>query len=64
MDKDRKSQIEMVLSQADKLYGHDAEQAWGRLCRELNHLTHPEAPMPRFNALLHACWIAASNDQT
>lgn len=54
----------MVLAQANKLYGCDGAQAWRRLCRELGHMTEPEAKMPRFNALLHALWIAASNDQT
>lgn len=54
----------MVLAQAQKLDGHEAVQAWRRLCRELEFMTDPEATMPRFNALLHACWIAASNDQT
>lgn len=62
--KDRKDRVELVLAQAQKLDGPEAVQAWRRLCRELEHLTQPEARMPRFNALLHATWIAASNDQT
>lgn len=69
--KDRKDKIEQVLKQALKVDSgpspqRDAEivQAWRRLCRELGHMTHPEARMPRFNGLLHAVWIAASNDQT
>ena len=61
---DRKDKLDMVLAQARKLDGDEAIQAWRRLCRELDHMTQPEARMPRFNALLHACWIAASNDQT
>lgn len=62
--KDRKDKIDLVLSQAQKLDGPEAVQAWRRLCRELDFMAHPEAGMPRFNGLLHACWIAASNDQT
>ncbi len=63
---DRKDKIEMILAQSGKFGGNEDEevQAWRRLCRELNHLAHPEAKMPRFNSLLHAVWIAASNDQT
>lgn len=60
----RKDSLELVLAQAQKLDGDEAIQAWRRLCRELDFLTYPEARMPRFKALLHACWIAASNDQT
>jgi len=60
----RKDQVEMVLKQAQKLDGEEAVQAWRRLCRELEFMSHPEARMPRFKKLLHACWIAASNDQT
>lgn len=64
--KDRKDRIEMILSQSGKFGGDEQEevQAWRRLCRELGHLTHPESKMPRFDTLLHAVWIAASNDQT
>lgn len=62
--KDRKDKVEAVLVQAQKLDGHEAVQAWRRLCRELEFMTQPEARMPRFNPLLHALWIAASNDQT
>lgn len=61
---DRKDRVELVLAQARKLDGTEAIQAWRRLCRELEFMTLPEATMPRFNGLLHACWIAASNDQT
>lgn len=65
---DRKDKIEKVLKQAQELEGANgylaSAQAWGRLCRELGNLTHPEARMPRFNTLLNAIWIAASNDQT
>lgn len=61
---DRKGQIETVLALAQNLDGDEAVQAWRRLCRELDHMTHPESRMPRFYGLLRACWIAASNDQT
>lgn len=64
MRKDRKGEIELVLRQAQRLDDDETAQAWRRLCRELGHLTHPESRMPRFKALLHALWIAASNDQT
>ena len=64
MKPNRKDQLEMVLTQAQKLDGDEAVQAWRRLVRELDFMSHPEARMPRFNQLLHACWIAASNDQT
>jgi len=60
----RKDKIELVLNQSQKLYGNDAAQAWRRLCRELEFMTEPESRMPRFKGLLHALWIAASNDQT
>jgi len=62
--KDRKQKIETVLVQAEMIDGAEALQAWRRLCRELGHMAHPEARMPRFNGLLHSLWIAASNDQT
>lgn len=62
---DRKDRIELVLVQAQKQMDGTAEvQAWRRLCRELEHMTQPEERMPRFDTLLHALWIAASNDQT
>jgi hypothetical protein len=61
---DRKDKVELLLAQAEKLDGNEAIQAWRRLVRELGHMTHPESRMPRFNGLLHAVWIAASNDQT
>lgn len=61
---DRKEKIELVLTQALNLDGDDAVQAWRRLCRELDNMTHAESRPPRFNGLLHAVWIAASNDQT
>ena len=61
---DRKDRLDMILRQARNLRGDEAEQAWFRLCRELEALAHPEARMPRFNPLLHALWIAASNDLT
>lgn len=64
MTADRKDRVELVLATARKLDGDEAVQAWRRLCRELEFMTEPEATMPRFNALLHACWIAASNDHT
>lgn len=65
-DIDRKSRIEKVLQQASRISADELEtiQAWRRLCRELEFMTDPEATMPRFNRLLDAIWIAASNDQT
>lgn len=62
--RDRKDRLEMVLVQAQKLDGLEAIQAWRRLCREIEHMTEPEARMPRFNGLLDGLWIASSNDQT
>lgn len=62
--RDRKDKLDLVLAQATMLHGDAAIKAWWTLCRELGQMTHPEAPMPRFNTLLHAVWIAASNDQT
>lgn len=64
MKRDRKDKIELVVNRAQKLDGSEAIQAWRRLCRELDFMTLPESQPPRFNGLLHACWIAASNDQT
>lgn len=61
---DRKERLENVLTQAERLDGLEAIQAWRRLCRELSFMTEPEARMPRFNKLLNALWIAASNDQS
>ena len=64
--KDRKDRIEMILAQCGKFDGNKKEevQAWRRLRQELGAMTHPEARMPRFNALVNAIWIAASNDHT
>lgn len=64
MTKDRKDHVENVLRQAELIDGTEAIQAWRRLCRELSFMIEPEARMPRFNKLLHALWIAASNDQS
>jgi len=61
---DRKDRVEMVLAESEKLHGDEAAQAWMRLRRELRAMVHPESRMPRFKGLLHAVWIAASNDHT
>lgn len=64
--KDRKDRIELILTQSGKFGGDEREevQAWRRLCRELVAMTHPEARMPRFDHMIRALWVAASNDQT
>ena len=63
--KDRKDKVEQVLKQARKNIGNvEASLAWERLCRELENLTEPEARMPRFNGLLRAVWVAATNEQS
>lgn len=63
--KDRKAKIELVLAQAQKAVGTDeASLAWQRLCRELETMTEPECGMPRFNKLLNAVWVAATNEQS
>jgi len=62
--KDRKSKIELVQSQAAKLADSDAAHAWYRLCNELAYLTDPESRPPRFNGLLRAIWVAATNEQS
>jgi hypothetical protein len=63
---DRKTNIELTLVQAEKLITDQGEckQAWLRLIRELEFMSEPEARMPKFNALMHAIWIAATGDQT
>lgn len=63
--KDRKARIEQVLTQAQKAVGTgEASLSWQRLCRELESMTEPESRMPRFNGLLKAVWIAATNEQS
>lgn len=62
--KDRKTQIEQTLIQAQKLEGREAEQAWYRLCRELSFMSEPEARPPRFAGLLRSVWAAATNEQS
>ena len=64
--KDRKDKIEQVLKQAQKadVTPEEAQRAWHRLCRELSHMTEPEARMPRFNGLLRSIWVAATNEQS
>jgi hypothetical protein len=64
MSMTRKDEIDLVLAQSQKLDDDEVVQAWRRLCRELEFMTDAEARMPRFKGLLHALWIAASNDQT
>lgn len=64
--KTRKDEIDLVAAQCERI-AHDpneVRQAWLRICRELRFLSDPEAKPPKFNALLHAIWIAASGDQT
>lgn len=62
---DRKNAIEMTLSEANKLNGHlESGLAWQRLCNELQTMCEPEARPPRFNALLRAIWVAATNEQS
>lgn len=64
--KDRKAKIELVLREARKAnaFRDESATAWDRLCRELEHMVDPDARPPRFHGLLHALWIAASNDRT
>ena len=64
--KDRKGKIENVIRQAVKLEidEHEMALAWHRLCVELEHMAEPEARPPRFNRLLDAIWIAATNEQS
>jgi hypothetical protein len=63
---DRKTRIEQTLRKVQDIAGdsNETRQAWFRLARELEFMTDPEARMPRFRALLHAIWIAATGDQT
>lgn len=59
---DRKTKIEVVLKQAVKT--EDDSGAWCRLCHELESMAEPEARPPRFNRLLRAIWVAATNEQS
>lgn len=63
---DRKTKIEAVMDQAFKIDGDpiECQQAWRRLCRELRFMAEPEARSPRFNRLLRAIWVAATNEQS
>ncbi len=63
---DRKSAIENVIREARKhsVDINECEQSWLRLLRELEFMCEPESRMPRFNQLLNALWIAASNDHS
>jgi len=63
---DRKTKIEHTLTEARKICDNNNEvrQCWFRLMRELEFMADAEAPMPRFNQLLHAIWIAATDDQS
>jgi hypothetical protein len=62
--KDRKHKIEQTYRQAANLKDGEASQAWYRLCNELLNISEPEARPPRFNALLRAVWVAATNEQS
>lgn len=63
--KDRKTKVEQVVMQANALIGtKGAALAWIRLCNELEFMIEPEARMPRFNGLLRAVWVAATNEQS
>jgi hypothetical protein len=65
MSATRKDKIENVLAQCERIESAEGvNQAWIRLCRELRFLSDPESRPPRFEHLLHAVWIAASNDQS
>lgn len=60
---DRKTKVEAVLRKADVIMDpEDTFDAWFRLCEELRHMTEPEARPPRFNRLLRAIWVAATNE--
>lgn len=61
---DRKTAIEHTLKQAEKLSADTVacQQAWLRLCRELEFMQEPEAAMPRFKGLLRAIWTASTNE--
>lgn len=59
---DRKTRIENAIREARKLNGLECEQAWLRLIKELEFMSEPEARMPRFNRLLLAVWVAATNE--
>lgn len=63
--KDRKTQIEQAVFASNALVGTgEAAVAWNRLCNELEAMTQPEARPPRFDALLRAIWVAATNEQS
>lgn len=64
-DIDRKGKIEQVLIWASNQGDSQGDaMAWQRLCRELEFMTTPEAKPPRFNNLLRAIWVAATNEQS
>lgn len=55
----RKDKIEKVLRRAEKHDSIGSAEAWRRLCRELENMTHPEARTPKFKDLLRCLWKAA-----
>lgn len=63
---DRKTKIEQTLRQANKISEDvwESHRAWVRLCNELGNMVEPESRMPRFNGLLNAVWVAATNEQS
>lgn len=62
---DRKTHLDGVLFRARRITSsaNECQQAWLRLCRELEFMSEPEAKMPRFNRLLNAIYFAATNEE-
>lgn len=63
MKSDRKTKIEAVVRAISAVSQEDTRYAWNRLCNELEHMAEPDARPPRFNRLLRAIWVAATNEQ-
>lgn len=61
---DRKTRIEETLKAALDLRDDEAAYAWGRLAVQLDFMCSVEARPPRFNGLLRAIWIAATNESS
>lgn len=63
---DRKTKIEAVLKAAEytRERSGDAGECWIVLLDELRAMTEPEARPPRFNRVLRAIWVAATNEQS
>lgn len=61
---DRKTKIEAVVRAISAVSQEDAQYAWNRLHNELEHMAEPDAPPPRFKALLRAIWTASTNEQS